>query len=74
MGWDAKIIYEKIQYTSPIKKNVYHDNDKTSIEHYYFIIAVNTKNNDFIPNKQEIHVDIHRLSYYYFVFSSSIEC
>ncbi len=74
MGWDAKIIYEQIQDASPIKKNVFHHNDKTSIEHYYFIIPDDTKNNDFAPNKQEIHVNIHRLFYYYFFFSSSTGC
>ncbi|CAF3900354.1 unnamed protein product, partial [Rotaria sordida] len=55
LGLDAKIIYNLIKHSQPIKKNVFNVLENSSIEHYYFIIRVPNKNIDLIPNEEEIH-------------------
>ncbi|CAF1045026.1 unnamed protein product [Rotaria sordida] len=55
LGLDAKIIYNLIKHSQPIKKNVFNVLENSSIEHYYFIIPVPNKNIDLIPNEEEIH-------------------
>ncbi|CAF2648762.1 unnamed protein product [Rotaria sp. Silwood2] len=59
LGLDAKIIYNLIKYSQPIRKNVFNVVENSSIEHYYFIIRVPNKNMVLMPNEKEIHVNIH---------------
>ncbi|CAF4834779.1 unnamed protein product, partial [Rotaria sp. Silwood1] len=55
LGLDAKIIYNLIQYSQPIKKNVFNVLENSWIEHYYFIIRLPNKNIHLMPNEKEIH-------------------
>jgi hypothetical protein len=52
------MIYNQIKNSSPIRKDVFNVVDKSSIEHYYFIIPVNSKNIKLTPNPNEIYVSI----------------
>ncbi|CAF1564952.1 unnamed protein product [Rotaria sp. Silwood1] len=61
LGLDAKIIYNLIQYSQPIKKNVFNVLENSWIEHYYFIIRLPNKNIHLMPNEKEIHVNIYTI-------------
>ena len=70
MGVDYDWLRTRLQGVTPIKTNIFNQNIKEVVEHYYYIVQVPTKDIGLRPNGIEIEVnnEVHFDDYFFVLF------